>query len=72
MAQLWICFEAHQSDGQVWAVREGNQWHRAREIRSTIPLTTVYRGPDAPQPKAYLRGVGVVRRRDDVVYLDPS
>ena len=58
---LWLCFDAHATDGLVWAVRAGRRWLRARDVVSTnLTWTTVYRGPTAPQPRAYLRGAGRV------------
>lgn len=54
--RLWLCFDAHRTDNQVWAIRHGNQWHRAKSVDARIPMQTVYRGPQAKQPKAYLVG----------------
>lgn len=69
MPVLWVCFDNHAADGQVWAVREGNRWHRAAHIDIRLPLTSVYRGPDAPQPRAYFRGEGQMTRQGDTLVL---
>ena len=58
---LWLCFDAHAADGLVWAVRAGRTWLRAAMVETDgMDWTTVYRGPTAPQPRAYLRGAGRV------------
>jgi hypothetical protein len=48
---------------RVWAVETGGHYFTARGVTCQVPLTTVFRGLHARQPKAYLRGTGVVRRR---------
>mgnify|MGYP003348396490 FL=1 len=69
MAVLWVCFDNHADDGLVWAVREGNVWHRGAEVDIRIPLESVYRGPRAPQPRAYFRGHGTVEQKNNVLIL---
>lgn len=56
-----LCFEAHRADGKVWAVRQGRVWRLTKLVSVHVPLSTVYVGPAARQPKAYLCGTGVVR-----------
>lgn len=53
-----ICYEATRPDGVVWAVKYGRQWHttQAIELRG-LTLATVYNGPTARQPRAYLKGL---------------
>ena len=68
---LWLCFDAHARDGNVWAIREGNTWHRVASIDARVPLRTVYRGPKAKQPRAYLRGQGVVTMHRGTATLTP-
>ncbi len=48
-------------DGHVWLVRSGRKWLTAKRVKVDIDMETVFKGPNARQPKAYLRGVGVVR-----------
>ena len=63
---LWLCFDAHAADGLVWAVRAGRTWLRAAVVETDgIEWMTVYRGPRARQPRAYLRGAGYVIRHAD-------
>jgi hypothetical protein len=57
-----LCFEAHATNGQVWALKTGKNWIHAREVSVLVPTLTVYRGRNAPQPRAYLVGNGVVTR----------
>ncbi len=56
-----VCFEQHRSDGLVWAVKwpigdidDDRDWIFVRQVLFYVPVMTVYRGPDAPQPRAYL------------------
>ena len=66
---LWLCFDHHATDGKVWAIRAGNTWHRVAHVITRIPMQTVYRGPKAAQPNAYLRGVGKLRTIGRTAYL---
>jgi hypothetical protein len=63
MAVLWICFDNHADDGLVWAVREGNVWHRGATVNIHGQLESVYRGPNARQPRAYFRAIGKVTKK---------
>lgn len=57
-----LCFEAHRPDGAVWAVlreaepREDGPWEFFAAVDMQVPAMTVYRGPQAAQPRAYLMG----------------
>jgi hypothetical protein len=63
---LWLCFDAHAADGRVWAIRAGRMWLRAAVVETDgVEWATIYRGPRARQPRAYLRGTGYVIRRAD-------
>lgn len=56
-----LCYEATCQTGLVWAVKWGRTpWRTAKYVQVDMPMTTVFRGPKAKQPKAYLRGVGFV------------
>lgn len=67
-----LCFEAHRGDGRVWAVRQGRVWRLTRSVEVQVPTSTVYRGPTARQPKAYVYGVGVVRGDDDAIVIEAA
>ncbi len=49
-------------DGAIWAVRTGRRWLTAKTVHIGIDMETVFKGPRARQPKAYLTGVGIVRQ----------
>ena len=51
--------------GRVWAVQTGGKYLIAKAINVLVPVETVFKGPDAKQPKAYLKGKGVVRKHRD-------
>ena len=56
-----LCYEATCSTGYVWTVKYGtNAEQTAKYVVVGIPMTTVFRGPKARQPRAYLRGRGYV------------
>lgn len=48
---------------RVWAIEQGGRYQIATRVTVKVPLETVFRGPDAKQPKAFLRGRGIVRWR---------
>lgn len=68
-----VCFEDHRADGRVWAVRVNTgkraRWRFAKELSILCPLVTQYRGPHAPQPRAFLVGYGVVTRLGDTLVI---
>lgn len=70
---LWVCFDAHQADGRVWAIRVGNRWHRTKAVWLYGTFVTRYR-PQGAQPKAYLQGVGHIVKTNNCVevYSDVS
>jgi len=69
---VWLCFESHRPDGQVWAVRRGSRWLNAAHVETLgVEWETVYR-PDGPQPKAYLRGQArSVVQHGETIYIAP-
>lgn len=67
-----LCFEAHRKDGRVWAVRQEGSWRLSREVDVLVPMNTVYRGPSARQPKAYLEGFGVVRGDKESLVIEAA
>lgn len=57
-----VCIDRFDAkDGRVWGVRTGRKWLTAKTVHVWIDMETVFKGPTARQPKAYLEGVGVVR-----------
>lgn len=66
-----LCFEANAADGRVWAVKVDHVWRLAREVSVLVPMLTVYRGPHARQPRAFMVGEGVVSRKGDTLVITP-
>jgi len=67
-----LCFEAHRADGRVWAVRQGRVGRLTKMVEVQVPTSTVYRGPTARQPKAYMYGVGVIRGDGDSMVIEAA
>lgn len=51
--------------GRVWAISTQGRYLIATALDIQVPVETVFRGPAARQPKAYLKGKGVVRKHRD-------
>ncbi len=49
-----LCFEAHRKDGKVWSIRHNGTWSHWARVVCEVPMLTVYKGPKAKQPRAYL------------------
>ena len=65
-----VCIERFDApDGKVWAVRDGRQWLTAKRVVIDTAMATVFNGVKARQPKAYLKGYGVVRQSGDTVTI---
>lgn len=59
---MLLCIDRFDKpDGRIWAIRAGNKWITAHTVNVWIDMETVFKGPTARQPKAYLEGYGVVR-----------
>lgn len=72
-----VCFEAHRKDGLVWSVQVGKQpWQSFRAVVFCgVVGQTRYRGPKAPQPRAYLLFVGAcveVSPLGTIAYVYPA
>lgn len=53
----------------VWTVHIAGQCIPARAVIVEVPLTTVFKGHDAAQPRAYMSGYAHVHREGETVYL---
>lgn len=62
---FWLHFNrfgARKGSSDTWTVKSGGKNQHARKVICDVPLETIYKGDSAPQPRAYLKGRGVVRR----------
>jgi hypothetical protein len=58
LRRFTLCFDAHRADGRVWCVKLGrDRWRNAKTVRVSVPLTSVYKGRTARQPRAYFTGI---------------
>ena len=49
-------------DGDVWAVHQNRQYRTVHQVLIIdVPTVTVFAGPSAPQPRAFVTGRGLVR-----------
>lgn len=55
--------------GRVWAVQTGGRYLTARRVVCRVPTESIFRGRGARQPRAYLRGRGVVHQRGAVIRI---
>jgi hypothetical protein len=71
---FWLCVNRLDEErGRVWALVQGGRWLVGRRIDvAGVALETVFRGRTARQPRAFLRGRGVVRRRGEVLEVRSS
>jgi hypothetical protein len=59
--RFWIHIDAFDAPyGRVWAVQTRRQYLTATRVECHVPTHTVFRGRAGRQPRAYLRGIGVV------------
>ena len=54
---------------RIWAVQCAGEYRTARRVVCRVPTESVFRGAGARQPRAYLRGRGVVRQRGAVIRI---
>lgn len=58
---FWIHFNrinVQRGDPDIWTVHLSDRCIQTKVVRCTVPVTTVYRGVTARQPRAYLKGKG--------------
>ena len=63
---FWLHFNrfgAKRAAKDVWTVHLSDRCIPARKVEVKVPVETVYKGDEAPQPRAFLRGRGVVKVR---------
>jgi hypothetical protein len=62
--------------GDVWALQYKKRYFTLKSINCFVPLHTVFRGMDGPQPRAYLSGFGYIdvcetTQSATISYYDP-
>lgn len=63
-------FNAKRTAKDVWTVHLSDRCIQTRQVEVRVPVQTVYKGDSAPQPRAFLRGKGIVRvSRNKVVIV---
>ena len=53
-------FGAKRHAQDVWTVHVTGACIHAKKVDVRVPVETIYKGDSAPQPRAFLRGKGVV------------
>jgi hypothetical protein len=72
-APFLLCVDRlDRADARVWAVVWRGRWRVATAVHVAVPVQTVFKGVRACQPKAYLTGVGVVRRAKQALWITPT
>ena len=58
-----------RGDTDVWTVQLSGRCLHAAKIHVAVPLETIFKGDSAPQPRAFLRGRGIVKQIGDTIYI---
>lgn len=70
---FWLHFNrfgAKRAAQDVWTVHLSDRCVPAKKVVVNVPLETIYKGDDAPQPRAFLRGRGIINvKRDGIVEI---
>ena len=69
---FWVHFNrinVQRGDPDVWTVHLSDQCIQVQHVEIRVPVSTVYRGATARQPRAYFKGKGVVRVSDDTATI---
>jgi hypothetical protein len=53
-------FGAKRNTEDVWTVHLSDRCIPARSVEVKVPIHTVYKGDTAPQPRAFLKGKGII------------
>jgi hypothetical protein len=63
-------FNAKRASKDAWTVHLSNRCIMTPKVHVKVPIETIYKGDSAPQPRAFLRGKGVVKvKRDRTVEI---
>lgn len=68
---VWVHFNrinVQRKDPDIWTVHMSDRCIQIKKVIIKCPLESVYKGPDARQPRAYFKGKAIVEvKRDEVV-----
>ena len=60
---------ANAKKGLPWTVHYSGKCYPAKHVKITCPIQTLYKGDDAPQPRAVLRGKGELTIYADSIWI---
>ncbi len=69
---VWVHFNrinVARKDPDIWTVHMSDRCIQTREVDIRVPLQSIYRGPNARQPRAYFKGKAIVDVRRGKVIL---
>ena len=70
---FWLHIDSFDAPkGAIWAVQTRGEYLTARAVDVRVRVDTVFRGRGARQPRAFLRGRGVVRKRGARITITES
>lgn len=54
-------FNAKRTAKDVWTVHLSDRCIQTRTVEVNVPIQTIYKGDKATQPRAFLKGKGIVK-----------
>lgn len=69
---FWLHFNrinVQRGCDDIWTVHLSDRCIQVKKVYIHVPLETVYRGATASQPRAYLKGKGIVYVKDHVARI---
>ena len=61
---FWLHFNrinVQRNDPDIWTIHLSDRCIQTRRVEVKVPLETVYKGPEARQPRAFMRGKGKIK-----------
>lgn len=62
-------FNAKRGDKECWTVHLSDRCLFVKKAVVMVPVETIYKGDKAPQPRAFLKGIGTISVEDGVAYI---
>lgn len=69
---FWIHFNrlnARRGDADVCTIHLSDRCLQVKKAVCQVSIETIYKGLQAPQPRFYCKGRGVVRVKDGIAYI---